>query len=326
MKHRIIECQEQLQDFDKYVCAIGLPQLMNATESSLRNEIQTRHPKNHFKLFESNPHRDIKLCYSIAPYGAGGSFLGVLQELAKGEIEIEAISPENRKINLWDDIYGLNFKELTKNPIHGQKRTADLEQDVMDLVNRHTTWEQTWSKFISFVLRFTETHELQVHTDLLTLPFFVETECVFFLDMDIKTFVWTHFLASLKHAANGDLGGKTVRRFMDNSNKTPPVPIHSISTNLERCNTEWKIYCIARKYGMKPKIKISYSELIIDQDYNTVKRFLQATTGADTSDNMISTCQDLLKRYHDTNLKIMKNWHLVSNKVLTSHKWSTLDE
>ena len=61
MKHRIIECQEQFQDFDKFVCAIGLSKLMSSTESSLRNEITDRHPVNAFKHFKVNQDKDIKL-------------------------------------------------------------------------------------------------------------------------------------------------------------------------------------------------------------------------------------------------------------------------
>ena len=318
MKHRIIECQEQFQDFDKFVSAIGLPKLMNATESSLRNEINDRYPENAFKLFQLNKDKDIKLFYSIVPYGAGGSFLGVLQDVARGKLSVKGADPENRKVNLWDDQFGLNFKETPTFNISHLNETAQLEDVVIQLINRETTWSEVWGKYITFLSRFTSTHELQYHINLLTLPFFVETECLFLLDMDLETFVWTHFLSHLKHAVNGQKGSVSVASYVSGDIKI----IHPILQQIERCNNEWDVFCLFKNFELKPKLTINYTDLIVKQEYNAVKQYLEATKDADTSNEMIATIQGLLKKYHNENLKIMNNWDKVKHKVLKSYKWS----
>lgn len=316
MKHRIIECKEEFKDFDKYVCAIGLPKLMNATEGSLRNEINNRYPVNDFKLFQLNQDKDIKLYYSIIPYGAGGSFLGVIQDVARGRLSVKKADPENRKANLWDDQYGLNFKKTEAFDRPLLNKTAQLEDIVIQLMNRETTWSEMWGKYITFLSRFTSTNELQFHVDLLTLQFFVKTEYIFFLDMDFETFVWTHILAYMKHAV-GVKPTQDIKRFVDQPHKS----INSIARQLERCNDEWIVYCLAKKYGSKPELTINYTDFFIKQEYNAVKQYLEATKDADTSDEMIATVQGLLKKYHNENLKIMNNWDNAKHKILESYKW-----
>ena len=317
MKHRIIECKEEFKDFDKYVCAIGLPKLMNATEGSLRNEINNRYPVNAFKLFQLNQDKDIKLYYSIVPYGAGGSFLGVIQDVARNRLSVEGANPENRKTNLWDDQYGLNFKKTEAFDIPLLNKTAELENITLQLLGGETIWETLWSQYVSWIKRFTLVHELQFHVDLLTLQFFVKTELIFFLDMDFESFIWTHILAHMKHAVNGK-HGRYVKRFVDQPHKS----INSIFQQLERCNDEWIVYCLAKKYGSKPELTINYTDFFIKQEYNAVKQYLEATKDADTSDEMIATVQGLLKKYHNENLKIMNNWDNVKHNVLKSYQWS----
>ena len=318
MKHRIIECQEQFQDFDKFVCAIGLPKLMSSTESSLRNEITDRYPVNAFKHFKVNQDKDIKLLYSIVPYGAGGSFLGVLQDVARGKLSVNGADPEKRKTNLWDGKFGLNFKETPTFNIKRINETANLEALVIKLMNREATWNGLWSKYIQFLSRFTSTHELQYHVNLLTLPFFVETECLFLLDMDLETFVWAQILSHLKHAPKGPAGSVDVASYVAGHRKS----IHPILQQIERCNNEWDIFCLFKNFELKPKLTINYTDLIVKQEYDAVKQYLEATKGADTSDEMIATIQGLLKKYHNENLKIMNNWDNVKHNVLKSYQWS----
>ena len=317
MKHRIIECKEQSRDWDKFVCAIGLPNLMNATESTLRNDISNTVPATAFELFKSNPDKDIKLYHSIIPYGAGGSFLGAIQEVAKGSLSVEVLNPQNRIGNLWDGTHGLNFKETATFDDMGSNRTADIEDTVLNLMTGETTWHDLWGKLIIQMGKFSTEHEIQTHIDILTLPFFVNVERTFFLDMDFETFVWTHFLANMKHAVNGIPGAKNVSRYVKEDHRS----LNPISQHLERCNNEWKIHCIAKNYGLIPKLKLTYEELIVEQQADSIKKYLEATADADTSDQTILTCQELLKSYHNENLIIMENWDNVKNKILNSYKW-----
>ena len=320
MKHKILECKEQFINFDKYVCAIGLPKLMNATESSLKNDVLNTVPATALEVFKQNPDSNIKLYHSIVPYGAGGSFLGVLQDLARGSISIVSANAKDRKANLWDDAFGLNFNQTPTFDEPGVNRTADIEDNVLALTNNNITWRELWRIYLSLITKFNTsanvTREIQTHVDLLTLPFFVEVERTFFLDMDFERFVWTSILANMKHAVNGVHGAKNVKRFVDGET----TAINPIKLHLERCNDEWKIYCIAKEYGVKPKLKLTYDDIFVKQDYYAIKQFLEATIDADSSDNAVSVAQRLLKLYHNENLNIMNNWDNVKDKIL-NYKW-----
>ena len=50
VKCRIIECKESFQDWDKFVCAIGMPELMNITEGQMENLYEG---DNHFRKFKN---------------------------------------------------------------------------------------------------------------------------------------------------------------------------------------------------------------------------------------------------------------------------------
>lgn len=315
MKHKILECQSKFKNFDKYVSALGLSRLMNANESSLNNDIFNDGTESLYKVFVRNVDRDNEIMYSIIPYGAGGSFLGMLQEVAKGSITTTGKDPKDRPANLWDDVYGINFKDTPtfNNPL--ANKTADREDDIVNFVNRNLTLRDLWVSYESFIKKFDQVHELQYHADLLTLPFFIKCRCLMFLNMSHETFVWIHFLAGIKHDHNRS--NKSITDFINNKKYS----INLVRPQLERCNTEWQIYCISKYYGLPAEIDIDYEDLIIDHKYSAVKYFLQATNNADSSDAMIKKCQNLLKEYHSENLKLMKKWDLRKDEILNSFKW-----
>ncbi len=318
MKHRIIECQTEFKNFDKYVSSIGLSKLLNANEGSVRNDVNDNPvpewPAN-YQVFKSNPERDNEIMYSIIPYGAGGSFLGMLQELAKGSISLNGKNPKDRHANLWDDHYGINFKDTPTFDNPGMNRTADRENDITKYINRDLVLYDLWQSYLSFVRKFDTVHELQYHVDLLTLPFFIKCRCLMFLNMSHEEFVWTHFLAGIKHDHNNS--DKSITRFFNGKRDT----INVIRPQLERCNTEWQIHCISKNYGPPAELDIEYKDLVIDHKYSAVESFLQVTNNADTSPGMIKSCQDLLTDYHSENLKLMKNWDSRKDELLNSYKW-----
>jgi len=314
--NRIIECKTEFKNFDKYVSALGLSRLMNANESSIKNDINEG-PKSLYKVFARNIDRDNEIMYSIIPYGAGGSFLGMLQEVAKGSITINGKNPKDRKANLWDDLYGINLRDTPTFDNPRMNRTADKENDIIEYVNRNLTLRELWVSYESFVKKFDSIHELQYHADLLTLPFFIKCRCLMFLNMSHETFVWLHFLAGIKHDHNRS--NKSITNFF---NKSKGDTINIIRPQLERCNTEWQIHCISKNYGLPAEIDIDYEDLIIDHKYSAIKYFLQATNNADSSDAMIKKCQNLLKEYHAENLKLMKNWDSKKHEILNVFKWN----
>lgn len=318
MKHRIVECQDEFKNYKKYVCALGLSKLLNATEGSVRNDINNDSGASdsaNYKVFKSNPELDNEIMYSIIPYGAGGSFLGMLQEIAKGSISVNGMSPKDRHANLWDDHYGINFKDTPTFDKPGMNRTADREDDIIKYVNRESILYDLWQSYLSFVKKFDAVHELQYHADLLTLPFFIKCRCLMFLNMSHDEFVWAHFLAGIKHDHNRS--GNLLTNFFNGKKGS----INIIRPQLERCNIEWQIYCISKNYGLPAELDIEYKDLIIDHKYSAVESFLQVTNNADTSPDMIKTCQDLLTDYHAENLKLMKNWDSRKHKILNSYEW-----
>ena len=136
--------------------------------------------------------------------------------------------------------------------------------------------------------------------------------------MDLETFVWAQILSHLKHAPKGPAGSVDVASYVAGHRKS----IHPILQQIERCNNEWDIFCLFKNFELKPKLTINYTDLIVKQEYDAVKQYLEATKGADTSDEMIATIQGLLKKYHNENLKIMNNWDNVKHNVLKSYQWS----
>ena len=303
--NRILKCKEKYRDWNTFVFNIGLPELAHTTEDDLESMIVRAVPKTHYRYFESLPERDNKLLINVIPTGAGSSFLGAIQQVARGEINLDL---SNRKFYLWDDEFGLNSLNK-KQTITDFYKLEEIYDKVMD---RTSTWDNLWGTYVSLVSTITDTQEVTVHTWPATFDFFIETELYYFIDMDWNKFAWCYFLASIKHSGN-DGWNKKIREDFREGN------ISRLSNLILIINKAWKIFKLCRQHTKKKYI-LQYKDLIEEQDYNTVKRFLQGTVGADTSDSTVTKCQDLLKKYHNANLELMKDWNKVKDQIW-SQSW-----
>ena len=318
MKDRIINSKGDYKDFDKYVNAIGLPQLMNWDKSDIIAEIEysLNTNKHGWRIFANNTTSFNRMDYNIISYGAGSSFLGVLQEVARGNIKVEAGIPKNRKLNLWDDQFGCQFKLESNCMALGN--LSNTEEIVIDTMNRDSTWRNLWGNYIQQISVWPSNNvQANFHCDPITLPFFIPLELMFLLNLDHETFVWCYFLAYMKHESIGNVGSRAVKNFMDGN----ITNIKSLYSHLARCNAEYNIFCLSKKYGLEPKCMLNYKSLIVNQDRNEIKKFLELTEGAETSEFMIDTVADLLKQYHKENLKIMKDWDERKQQIL-DYKWT----
>ena len=152
----------------------------------------------------------------VVPYGAGSSYLGVLQawwlETNGATVDYPGVDYEdetkNRKDNLWDDQYGVRYR--------GNHLHHSLQNDFTNLVTgaeelskqaTHglTTWDKVFAKYKQIALflyengKTLENIEIVVHDWLFGLDFlFPNVNCRFFIDMDFQVFAYTYFLAPIQ--------------------------------------------------------------------------------------------------------------------------------
>ena len=235
MSNRIFKIKEEYKNFAKYVKAIGLPELAYYGPQAIDNVTSEHDPRNNpYAVFQDNPDKKFLIEYNIVPYGAASSYLGAIQDFARGKVPANAIDPKTKTANIWDDQWGVNFVDVE----HGSwpvPSTFKIEALLLDLHHRRNsiTWTQLWRMYVDYCSRHFKTqidegymnsqglpldttvvNQMTFHIDPIGIQWFAGAYNKFFLDLDHERFVWCHLLSYVKHAAMGNKGALNIAKII----------------------------------------------------------------------------------------------------------------
>ena len=264
----------------------------------------------------------------VVPYGAGSSYLGVLQawwlETNGATVDYPGVDYEdetkNRKDNLWDDQYGVRYR--------GNHLHHSLQNDFTNLVTgaeelckqaTHglTTWDKVFAKYKQIALflyengKTLEHIEIVVHDWLFGLDFlFPNVNCRFFIDMDFQVFAYTYFLAQYKH----DSG--YVRKEIHNvDHEDYWGTFRTTKIDLLRY---WRHYKLFKTYILKQQ-SFSYDKIFYDRDEKEIIQFFEFTVPEfdPPADSDLYYALNLIDEY------VTRNDQLIDSEIICP-KWEDL--
>jgi hypothetical protein len=274
--------------------------------------------------------QELRMDITVVPYGAGSSFLGFIQKVHRDysmdKMNYDPMEIVNsRKLNLWDDDYGMAFRR--ENRAGGDDagilaiKMARAEDLVKQAIHGFVTWNTVWKEFTDIVKWLysirdnlyddkngTVWCEIVVHDFPFTLDWLIPNLTVKqFIDCDYQTFVWCYLLSQIKHDRPAFVGHA-------NNHDDPEYQQRFRSARFE-VNRFWYVYQVCKHYYPVQNVT-SYDKLFYDQDPQTVAEFLfssQPYYPLPTSDEM-KVLMPLISQYTSANYKllsakVLKHWH-----------------